>query len=56
MALSRAFETMLFGLNPLDPITYAAVAALLFTVAVAACYVPARRAMRADPVLALKHL
>jgi predicted permease len=51
---SRTIENQLFGVKPLDPTTYVAVAVVLATVAVAACVVPARRAMRIDPVRALR--
>jgi ABC-type lipoprotein release transport system permease subunit len=45
---------MLYGVKPNDPSTYAAVVAVLGTIALLACYLPARRAMRVDPVNALK--
>ena len=45
---------MLFGVTPLDPITYATVAAMLVAVALLASIAPARRASRIDPVRALK--
>ena len=52
--LSTMLGTMLFGIPPGDPATLAAVSALLLLVALAASYVPARRATRVDPVMALK--
>lgn len=54
LALSRVVSSLLFGVSPSDPSTFAAVAALLLGVAAVASYVPARRAMRIDPMLALR--
>ena len=53
-ALSRYLQGMLFGLTPLDPITYAGAAAGFVAVAALATYVPARRAIRIDPQVALR--
>jgi putative ABC transport system permease protein len=52
--LGRAGSSLLFGVTASDPLTFAAVSLLLTAVAVAACYFPARRAMRVDPILALR--
>lgn len=52
--LSRFLDSLLFGVQPHDPATFAGVAALFLTVAAIACYMPARRATRVDPVVALR--
>ena len=52
--LNRYLSGMLFDLTPLDPATYAAVAVLFAAVALAASYLPARRATQVDPVVALR--
>jgi putative ABC transport system permease protein len=53
--ITRLVSSMIFGVTPYDPATFIAVAAILILVAAAACYVPARRAMRVDPMVALRH-
>ncbi len=55
LALARLIASLLYGVTPLDVVTFAAVALLLSAVAVLASYLPARRATRIDPMLALGH-
>ena len=54
-ALTRLIEGQLYGVKPADPLTLAAVSALLCLVTAAACVIPARRAMRVDPMIALRY-
>jgi len=54
LALTRLMTAMLFGVSPTDGLTYAAVSALLVITVFAACFVPARRAARVDPLEALR--
>jgi ABC-type antimicrobial peptide transport system permease subunit len=54
LALTRALRAQLYGISASDPLTYAAVSLALVAAALLACYLPARRATRVDPVEALR--
>ena len=53
--LARLVSSMLFGVSPADPVVFASVAAVTLLIALAATAIPAARAMRVDPILALRH-
>src|SRR5437588_12090317 len=55
LALTRLMASVLFGVSPTDPLTFTGVALSLCAIALLACYVPAHRATRVNPVIALRH-
>jgi ABC-type antimicrobial peptide transport system permease subunit len=55
LALSRVIRSLLFGVTPSDPLTFVFVSALLTVVALTACTIPARRATKVDPLIALRN-
>ena len=55
LALTRSMAGLLYGVAPHDGFTFASAVSLLMLVAVAACFIPARRAVKLDPVAAMRH-
>jgi putative ABC transport system permease protein len=55
LAITRVMNNWLFGVSATDPITFGVLAFLLLGVAFVACFIPARRATRVDPMIALRH-
>ena len=55
LALTRTMQSLLFGVSPTDALTLAAVSLLLASMSMLACWIPTRRAMRVDPIVALRY-
>ena len=55
LALTRVISSLLYGVTATDPLTFAAIALLLMGVSWIACYIPARRAARVDPLMAIRY-
>jgi putative ABC transport system permease protein len=55
LVLTRFLKTLLFGVSPTEPLTFALIAVLLTAVAVLACWIPAWRATKVDPLIAIKY-
>jgi ABC-type antimicrobial peptide transport system permease subunit len=54
LGVTRVMRALLYGISPTDPLTFAAAVPVLAAAALLACWIPARRAMRVDPIVALR--
>jgi putative ABC transport system permease protein len=54
LTLARVLKNLIYDVSPADPLTFTAVGLIVVAIAVLACYVPARKATRADPMIALR--
>jgi ABC-type antimicrobial peptide transport system permease subunit len=55
LGVTRYLASLLYGIRPADPVTFIVIAILLVAVALVACFIPARRATRVDPITALRN-
>jgi ABC-type antimicrobial peptide transport system permease subunit len=54
LMLARALKSLIYGVSPADPLTFTAIGLSVIAIAIVACYIPARKATKADPMIALR--